>query len=424
MTATISTDELSNELTVALVSRLTAASTISDPYPLYDRLRTVAPVKGYRDFPPGTVPGQDEPVDAWVLLSYEHVAAAARDHRTFSSADPLQEGSSAPTLMLVNHDNPKHDRLRNIVNLAFSRKNMEAEKGSVRAIVDDLVSRLGADDVDVMDAVASVLPARVMVHMLGLPPKDADYFRHWATAFMLSADLTADERQKSNEELAAYFIEKVSSMHAALEKGEPVADCLMRALLTAEADGEKLNLDEVIRFCITLVVAGAETTTFLIGNLLYNLATMPAVHARLKGDISLLDCFIDETLRHSGPPQRLFRIATADVTVGDAEIKEGDWVALFFGAANHDASIFSDPHKFDMDRPNLNRQLTLGVGIHHCLGSALAKLEARTLLEALIERQDDIALGNSFPVPQTASLLNHGFERLTVKFLSPNREAA
>jgi len=77
-----------------------------------------------------------------------------------------------------------------------------------------------------------------------------------------------------------------------------------------------------------------------------------------------------------------------------------------------------------MDRDNLNKQLTLGVGIHHCLGSALAKLEARTLLEALLERQDRIALGGAFPVPQTASLLNHGFERLTLKFLSPKKEAA
>lgn len=414
----------SPENTATLVARLTAAATISDPYPLYDQLRELAPVKGYRDYPPGTVPGQDEAVDAWVLLSYEQVAAAARDHRTFSSTDPLQEGSSAPTLMLVNHDNPEHDRLRNIVNLVFSRKQIESEREPVRAIVDDLMSNMGERDVDVMETIASVLPARVMVHMLGLPAKDADRFRHWATAFMLSADLTPEERQKSNEELAGYFIEKVSMMHATLGDGEPVEDCLIKSLLTAEADGDRLSLDEVIRFCITLVVAGAETTTFLIGNLLYNLATMPDVMTRLKQDPGLLDRFIDETLRHSGPPQRLFRIATKDVTVGHAEIKQGDWVALFFGAANHDASVFPDPHTFDMDRPNLNRQLTLGVGIHHCLGSALAKLEARTLLEAVLEKYDGIALGGSFPVPQTASLLNHGFERLTLKFLSSAREAA
>jgi cytochrome P450 len=406
------------------LARLTAPSTIADPYPLYDRLRSVCPVKGYADYPPGTVPGQDEPVLAWVLLSYDHVAAAARDHRTFSSRDPLQEASSAPTLILVNHDNPEHDRLRGIVNLAFSRKRMEAEAPAVRAIVEELLSELGPQDVDVMEKVASVLPARVMVHLLGLPPADADRFRHWATAFMLSADLTAEQRQASNEELAAYFIEKVSAMAGVIAAGEAVPDCLMRALLEAEADGEKLSVEEVIRFCITLVVAGAETTTFLIGNLLYNLATMKHVHQRLKDNPALLVPFIDETLRHSGPPQRLFRIATEDVRVGDADIKKGDWVALFFAAANHDPSVFPDPGRFDMDRPNLNKQLTLGVGIHHCLGSALAKLEARVLLDGIMARGDEILLGGSFPVPQTASLLNHGFERLVLRFVRNAAEAA
>ncbi len=410
--------------TDALLARLTAPSTIADPYPLYDKLRAVCPVKGYSDYPPGTVPGQDDPVSAWVLLSYEQVAEAARDHRTFSSRDPLQEASSAPTLMLVNHDNPEHDRLRGIVNLAFSRKRMEAEAPAVRAIVEELLSELGPQDVDVMEKVASVLPARVMVHLLGLPPADADRFRHWATAFMLSADLTAEERQASNEELAAYFIEKVSSMAGALAAGDDVPDCLMRALLEAEAEGEKLSVEEVIRFCITLVVAGAETTTFLIGNLLYNLATMKDVHQRLKADPTGLAAFIDETLRHAGPPQRLFRIATKDVRVGDADIKKGDWVALFFAAANHDPSVFPNPGQFDMDRPNLNKQLTLGVGVHHCLGSALAKLEARVLLEGILAKGEEVNFGGSFPVPQTASLLNHGFERLVLRFGQAVKEAA
>ena len=117
------------------VARLTAASTISDPYGLYDELRPVSPVAGYKDYPPGTVPGQDDPVSAWVFLSYEDVSKASRNHRVFSSRDPLQEASSAPTLMLVNHDNPVHDRFRNIVAMAFSRPRIEKEADAVGAIV-------------------------------------------------------------------------------------------------------------------------------------------------------------------------------------------------------------------------------------------------------------------------------------------------
>ncbi|ABS65098.1 cytochrome P450 [Parvibaculum lavamentivorans DS-1] len=406
----------------ALVAALPAGDTIASPYALYDRLRPYGPVYGYRDYPPGTVPDADEAVTAWVLLNYDHVSAAARDHRIFSSRDPLQEQSSAPTLMLVNHDNPEHDRLRSIVNLAFSRPRIEALDPWVREIVGGMVAGLGDGDTEVMEALAARIPARIMVGLLGLPEEVVDRFRHWATAFMLSADLDPAEREASNAELVRYFTETVDSLYGALEAGDPVPDGLIAALLKAEVDGEQLTLDEVIRFCITLVVAGSETTTFLLGNLLHNLAVMPDIRAQLAANRALIGPFIDESLRHSGPPQRLFRIATQDVEVGGARISKGDWVALFFAAANHDPAMFPDPEKFDISRPNLNKQLTFGVGIHHCLGSALARMEGRALIEAILDRMDDVSLGALPPVPQRASLLNHGFDSLTLRFTAREDE--
>lgn len=409
------TETIERENPEALVAALPRAETIASPYDLYDRLRPFAPCPGYRDYPPGTIPGQDEPVSAWVLLDYEHVSAAARDHRTFSSRDPLQEQSSAPTLMLVNHDNPEHDRLRNIVNLAFSRSRVEGMKPWVREIVDELVAKLPGTRIEAMSELSSVIPACVMARLLGLEDDLFDRFRHWGTAFMLSADLTPEEREASNIDLVSYFQNTVTLLEAALSRGAVVQDGLIAALLQAETDEGKLTLDEVIRFCITLVVAGAETTTFLLGNLLHNLATMPDVRARLITDRSLIPAFIDESLRHGGPPQRLFRIASQDVKIGGKTIKEGEWVALFFAAANHDPAIFPDPSSFDMDRKNLNKQLTFGVGIHHCLGSALARMEAHSLIDAVLDRWVDIELAEP-PVPQRASLLNHGIDRLVIDF--------
>jgi len=403
----------------ALVAALPTGDTIANPYPLYEKLRAHAPVQGYRDYPPGTVPGADEPVNAWVLLDYEHVSKAARDHRTFSSRDPLQEASSAPTLMLVNHDNPEHDRLRAVVNLAFSRKRIEDLSPHVNRMVHDLLNEVtgaGVTQIEAMGTICAVLPARVMVHLLGLPPEIADRFRHWATAFMLSADLSPEERERSNIDLFTYFAGTVAQMEADLAAGKDVPDSLMRALLTAEADGRKLTTDEVIRFCLTLVVAGAETTTFLLGNLLHELATMPDMQARLRAEPGKIDAFIDESLRHAGPPQRLFRIAEADCDIGGARISKGDWVALFFAAANHDPAMFPQPEAFDIDRANLNKQLTFGVGIHHCLGSSLAKAEARELIRAALERFGSISLAGSTPQPQTASLLNHGLATLNLAF--------
>ena len=167
---------------------------------------------------------------------------------------------------------------------------------------------------------------------------------------------------------------------------------------------------------MTLVVAGAETTTFLLTNLLYNLATMPDIMARLRADRSLVAPFIEESLRHTGPPQRLFRIATRDVEVGGQQIKAGDWVALFFAAANHDPAVFPEPQTFDLGRRNLRQHLSMGLGIHHCLGFAVAKSEAAALVEVVLERFPGVRLGKAAPVPQTASLLTHSFAELTLDF--------
>ena len=399
-----------------LLAALPTPTGIADPYPLYAALRAHAPVYGYVDYPPGTIPGADDPVTSWVLLDYADVTAAARDHRGFSSRDPLQELSSAPTLMLVNHDDPEHERLRRIVAPAFIPQRVRHLEPWLQTVVATLLDALPGGDVEVIDALAAVIPARVMLRFLGCPDEDAVRFRRWATAFMLSAPLPPAEREASNAELLAYFIERVSATATALEQGEAAPDNLIGALLEAEFEGERLTLDEVIRFCVTLVVAGAETTTFLLANLLHQLATLPAIRARLRNDPTLVGRFIDESLRHSGPPQRLFRVATGDIELRGRTIKAGDWVALFFAAANQDPTVFPAPREFDIDRPNLSQQLTFGHGIHRCLGFALARMEAEVLVAAVAARYPDLALGDTPPVPQTASLLTCSFDRLWLRF--------
>jgi len=399
-----------------LLAALPTPSGIANPYPLYAALRAHAPVYGYVDYPPGTVPGADAPVTAWALLDYADVTAAARDHRGFSSRDPLQELSSAPTLMLVNHDEPEHERLRRIVAPTFIPQRVRALEPWLQAMVTELLDALPAGDVEVVESLAAVIPARVMLRFLGCPDADAARFRRWATAFMLSAPLLPAARQASNAELLAYFVERVTATAAAAQRGEQLPENLIGALLLAEFDGERLTVDEVIRFCLTLVVAGAETTTFLLTNLLHQLATLPALRARLRRDLTLTGRFIDESLRHSGPPQRLFRVATRDIELRGRTIKAGDWVALFFAAANQDPAVFPAPREFDIDRPNLSQQLTFGHGIHRCLGFALARLEAEVLIAAVAARYPEVVLGDTLPVAQTASLLNCSFDRLWLRF--------
>ncbi|BDX29936.1 putative cytochrome P450 123 [Mycobacterium antarcticum] len=405
--------------TATALDLLTTPEGVADPFPLYDALRSASPIPGYRDWPPGTVPGADEPVTAWALFRYDDVFQAARDNATFSSRDPLQEASSAPSLMLVNTDPPTHTIERKLVSQAFSPRRVTRLEGWLAELLPVLLDGLGDGDLDVM-AFAAEVPTRAMVRLLGLPEGDHVRFKRWANAFMLSSAMTAAERMASNEEMVAAFTQRLAEHAGRLAEHPPTgdvddADDLISALLRAEIDGQRLTPEEIVRFCVTLVVAGSETTTYLIGNLLHVLARHPETASRLRADRTLLGPFIEETMRLDGPPQRLFRIATRDVEIGGASIRRGDWVALFFGAANRDPAVFPDPERFDIDRPNIRQQLSLGHGLHFCLGAALARLEVLAVLDAVLDRYSGIELTDDPGTKQSASLLTHGFVRLPLR---------
>ncbi len=402
--------------TVSALDLLTTAQGIANPYPLYDQLRSSSPVAGYRDWPPGTIPGADEPVTAWALFCYDQIFDAARDSATFSSRDPLQEASSAPSLMLVNTDPPKHEVERKLVSQAFSPRRVKRLEGWLGELIPRLLDELGKGDVEVMEFAAEI-PTRAMVRLLGLPDGDHVRFRQWANAFMLSSSLTPEERIASNEEMVTTFATRLAEHTARLAESPPTGDVeaaedLISALLRAEVAGQRLTPEEIVRFCVTLVVAGSETTTFLIGNLLHAMAREPEITARMRADRSLVKVFVEESMRLDGPPQRLFRIATRDVEVGGKLIRKGEWVALFFGSANRDPAVFADPDVLDIDRPNIRQQLSMGHGLHFCLGAALARLEVAAVVNAVLDRYQTIALTDDPGTKQTASLLTHAYVRL------------
>jgi cytochrome P450 len=393
------------------------AEVIADPYLTYARLRDQSPIAGYTDWPPGTIPGVDAPADSWAFLRYDDVLAAAKDTATFSSRDPLQEASSAPSLMLVNHDPPEHTALRKLVNLAFSPKRIARLESWLTGLMPELLDALGPGEVDVM-RLAPEVPARGMVRLLGLPDGDHVRFQRWANAFMLSCDMSGQARVASNEEMLAAFTERVGAQARVVgPSSDASADIdsennLIAALLKAEIDGTRFSPEEVVRFCVTLVVAGTETTTYLIGNVLDALASHPDVCERVRTDRDLVPAMIEEAMRLNGPPQRLFRVATRDVEVNGRLIRRGDWVALFFASANRDPSVFDNPDVFDLGRRNLRKQLSLGHGAHFCLGAALSRLEARAVVNGVLDRYPTIGRGDRAAVRQSATLLQHGYAEL------------
>lgn len=395
--------------------RLATPEVIENPYPVYDALRADSPVAGYADWPPGTVPGFDPPIQAWALLSYEQVAAAAKDNQTFSSAN-FQQGTDAPTLMLVNHDDPEHAKLRKLVVQAFTPRRVAELRPAVQAVVRQLIESLPQGEVDVVARLCAPLPARLMVRLLGQDESMTDAFARWANAFMLSADMSVDERTRSNIEMVGWFQQMVDQRIARLSSGAAPRDDLVDALLSAESDGAKLTRDEVWRFCFTLVVAGSETTMYYAANCLRALVEHPDVFERLRADRSLIARFQQETLRLAGPPQRLFRKVMRDVEIGGKQIRAGEWVALFFAAANHDPKVFPEPRRLRLDRDNGGAQLSFGHGIHYCLGAPLANLETACLIEGLLDRFCAMRPGPTPAEPQRATLLQHSVTRLPVVF--------
>jgi|GEM_PF-117439 len=401
---------------------LATPAIIADPYAAYDSLRAESPVPGYADWPPGTIPGQDEPLQAWALLKHEHVLTAARDPQTFSSAN-FQQGTGAPTLMLVNHDDPEHAGLRKLVSLAFTARRIRELRPEIEVVVKDLLDALPDGEIDIVTTVCAHLPARLMLRMLGLPPELSTKFQHWSNAFMLSAALTAEERNASNIEMVGYFQKTVAERAERLARGDRPHEDLIDALLTAEADGKRLSEDEVWRFCFTLVVAGSETTMYYATNCFHVLADRPDLFSSLQNDRSLIGRFQSETLRRTGPPQRLFRKLLRDTEIGGKKIRAGEWVALFYAAANHDPAVFPDPYEFRLDRPNASAQMSFGHGIHYCLGAPLANLEVECLLNGVLDRYASLRRGATPAVPQTATLLQHGYTSIPL-VLQKRRAAA
>ncbi|MGH7865558.1 MAG: cytochrome P450, partial [Candidatus Binataceae bacterium] len=183
----------------------------------------------------------------------------------------------------------------------------------------------------------------------------------------------------------------------------------------AEIDGDKLEEWEVLGFCILLLVAGNETTTNLLSNMLNILVERPDLWRRLRDDRALVEVAIEETLRYESPVQQLIRMATRDVEIGGRKIFQSQPVAVCYGAANRDPAVFPDPDTFRLDR-DWTRHLGFGAGIHYCLGAPLARVESQISLNALLDRFSSLERGDGRSVRQRATNLLLGLRELPLRF--------
>lgn len=358
-----------------------------DPYPHYERFRGPDPLLRVAD-------------TIWFALGHAEVTALLRDPRLSSdeSRATTEIGKSGPgevkSQSLLFMDPPDHTRLRALVARAFTPRRVEGLRGRTEAIAAELVSAMAAQrgPVDLIASFAYPLPVRVICALLGVPEADEAKFTGWSHGVARSLDPTV----LRSPEIDAAIAEAKRDLGAYLggllaARAERPEDDLLSALAAVDADGDRISPREVVELAVLLLVAGHETTVNLIGSGMLALLRAPAELAILRRSPDRCAGAVDELLRFDGPVQITQRVATEDMDFAGAPVKAGDEILLVLGAANRDPAVFADPHRLDITR-DARRHVAFGGGIHHCLGAALARMEAQIAFDALLTRLGPIEL--------------------------------
>jgi cytochrome P450 len=369
----------------------------ADPYRRYERLRTLDPVHRIDDH-------------HLVLTRYEDVsrtlrgAEFGRDIERHSKApivDPVmkrrRERQENRSKSILNLDPPDHTRLRRLVTQAFTPRAVEALRTRTEQMVDDVLARaLERGSMEVIDELAFPIPFQVISALLDMPTDRADELRDWSQLLTATLEPTTtledlDRADGVMGQLIPYLIEVIEHRRSNL------GDDVVSALLTAESEGDRLDMTELIVFVVLLYVAGHETTVNLIGNGLLALLRNPDQLERWRNDPSLDATAVDELLRFDGPVQQTVRVPLEPVSYTGIDgrqltVEPGQVVITCLGAANHDPTMFPEPDRLILDRPNAHRHMAFASGIHYCLGSSLAKMEATVALSRLIRSAKHIEL--------------------------------
>jgi cytochrome P450 len=372
-----------------------------DPYPTYRWLRDEAPIY------------HNAALDFWALSRARDVREATLDWATYSSAEGttlerLDTTAFAERPMMIFMDPPRHDRLRALVSRAFTPRRVAALEPFIRAtaarLLDALAARGGGDFVGDFSA---PLPMEVIFTLLGVPDADRVQLRAWMDHSL--------ERDRDTPLLPARAIEAMLHLmqywHGFLEqlRRQP-NDGLIAGLLQAEVDGERLTDGEIVGFCSLLGAAGNETVTKLLANACVLFARHPAQWEAVRAERALVPGAVEEVLRYWPPSQYQGRTLTRDVEWYGQRVPQGARVLLLTGSANRDEREFADPDRFDVRRDTANH-LGLGVGVHFCLGAALARLESRVGLEEFATRFPRYTVDEARCVRVHMSNV-HGWERV------------
>jgi cytochrome P450 len=390
-------------------------ATRRNPFPLYEALQEHDPVHW------------SEALRSWIVTRYDDVRQVAmspsmssdrlrpfyeslRDERR----DILSGVMRYLNLWLVFKAPPEHTRLRKLLNSVFTPAMVAALAPQIQDTVDHILAAVDdSAEVEFMRDIAVLLPAYVILDMLGVPREHFAQIKTWSDdlrLFIGTAKGEGDKYRKARsgaDHMAAYFRDVIQQRR--LHPGE---DVISRMIAARDASGA-LNEDELVSTCMLILFGGHETTTNLLGNAVLALVDHPQQRQRLVRDPALIDTAVEEFLRYDGPSNSIARVVATEHTLGGKTLREGERVFAMINAANRDPRRFERPHELDLGR-RPNRHLTFGQGLHFCLGAPLARLEAKVCLGALVARYPDMRYGSG-TVDWIDALVMRGPEQLPLR---------
>lgn len=379
-----------------------------DPYPVLADLRAREPVH------------YDAQLNRYFFTRHDDVQEILRDLSLWSDPRRAAVGTftreflgregEEPSMLLM--DDPGHRRLRSLVKHPFTPRAIERWRPRVRAVAEEMVAAIEADEFEFIGALAGPLPTRVIAEVLGLDPESHGQFKEWSDVSVrvgfnpAPTPEAVSQMEKAQASLNAFFLSEIENRKSAL--GEDLLSDMVRA----EEEGDQLSDQEIVRMCNLLLIAGNVTTTDLLGNAVKALIDFPEEQQKLRARPELLPAAVEEVLRYDSPVVNSGRIASRELVMGGVAIAEGQSLSVSLAAANRDPEIYPEPDRFDIERIDRHHQ-AFGGGRHFCLGSHLSKLEAEEGLRALLGRFEDLRQAEAgFEYAATPSF--RGFEHLWV----------
>jgi cytochrome P450 len=362
------------------------------PYAYFDSLRSQAPVHWNARH------------RAWLVTSHAAVSEGLRDARLLSnrmkklreSLAPDKQATVGRTLRLLEdwmvfQDNPDHKRVRSVVQKTFTPATVLRLEDDIRALARQQVAVLRqrlqdepGTPIDLLNEIAYEIPGPIICKMLGVPTADRHQFIEWTEEVSSVIGGFADDADRYEKTHAA-----VSSLEDYLtriiEEDRVGEGNLMSQLVAAEADGERLSRSEVIASGILLLFAGNRTTSCMIANGVRALALHPDQVELLRADPTRVNAAVEEILRWESHTKATVRIVGEDFEWHGQRLRAGERVFLSPLSANRDPTVFEDPARFDIQRPNAHRHIAFGTGVHLCLGMSLARLELRIFFAEMLD---------------------------------------